>query len=159
MFQACRNFVQLCLERYYDSTIFHRVVKDFMVQCGDPTGTGTGARPGGSAATQAFATLTYAHTLPAVAGGESAFGEPFKDEFHSRLHFNHRGQVAMANSGKANDNASQARIHGAVCMRARLPVGGAERCCFRCCHSSSSRWTSAPGWIRSTPSSARRVAG
>jgi peptidyl-prolyl cis-trans isomerase SDCCAG10 len=35
------------------------------------------------------------------------FGEPFKDEFHSRLHFNHRGQVAMANS-KPNDNGSQA---------------------------------------------------
>ena len=41
--QACRNFVQLCLERYYDGTIFHRVIKDFMIQCGDPTGTGTGA--------------------------------------------------------------------------------------------------------------------
>jgi hypothetical protein len=48
--QACRNFVQLCLERYYDSTIFHRVVKEFMVQCGDPTGTGTGTRTGGGSA-------------------------------------------------------------------------------------------------------------
>ena len=43
----------------------------------------------------------------ALSGGESVFGEPFKDEFHSRLHFNHRGQVAMANS-KPNDNGSQA---------------------------------------------------
>lgn len=40
--QAVRNFVQLCLESYYDKTIFHRIIKDFMVQGGDPTGTGTG---------------------------------------------------------------------------------------------------------------------
>lgn len=37
-----RNFVQLCLEGYYNGTIFHRVIKDFMVQGGDPTGTGEG---------------------------------------------------------------------------------------------------------------------
>jgi len=41
--KACRNFVQLCLEGYYDNTIFHRIVKDFIVQGGDPTGTGFGA--------------------------------------------------------------------------------------------------------------------
>lgn len=37
-----RNFVQLCLEGYYDGCIFHRVIKDFMAQTGDPTGTGSG---------------------------------------------------------------------------------------------------------------------
>ncbi|CAL1546590.1 unnamed protein product [Lymnaea stagnalis] len=78
--KACRNFVQLCMEGYYNGTIFHRVVKDFIVQGGDPTGTG--------------------------AGGESIYGEPFKDEFHSRLRFIRRGLVAMANSGP-NDNGSQ----------------------------------------------------
>ena len=36
--QAVRNFVQLCLEGYYDGTIFHRMIKDFLVQGGDPTG-------------------------------------------------------------------------------------------------------------------------
>lgn len=40
--KAVRNFVQLCLEGYYDSTIFHRIIKDFIVQGGDPTGSGTG---------------------------------------------------------------------------------------------------------------------
>ena len=40
--KGCRNFVQLCLEGYYDNTIFHRVIKDFIVQGGDPTGTGQG---------------------------------------------------------------------------------------------------------------------
>jgi peptidyl-prolyl cis-trans isomerase SDCCAG10 len=39
---ACRNFIQLCMEGYYDNVIFHRVVKDFLVQTGDPTGTGNG---------------------------------------------------------------------------------------------------------------------
>jgi hypothetical protein len=50
--KACRNFVQLSLEGYYNGTIFHRVVKDFIVQGGDPTGTGE--------------------------GGESIYGHPFK---------------------------------------------------------------------------------
>uniref|UniRef100_A0A8C3VTG2 Spliceosome-associated protein CWC27 homolog n=1 Tax=Catagonus wagneri TaxID=51154 RepID=A0A8C3VTG2_9CETA len=78
--KACRNFIQLCLEAYYDNTIFHRVVPGFIVQGGDPTGTGT--------------------------GGESIYGGPFKDEFHSRLRFNRRGLVAMANAGP-HDNGSQ----------------------------------------------------
>ena len=79
--KACRNFVQLCLEGYYDGVIWHRVIKDFMIQTGDPTGTGR--------------------------GGESVYGEPFKDELHSRIKFNHRGQVAMANSGARDTNGSQ----------------------------------------------------
>lgn len=78
--KACRNFIQLCLEAYYDNTIFHRVVPGFIVQGGDPTGTGS--------------------------GGESIYGAPFKDEFHSRLRFNRRGLVAMANAGP-HDNGSQ----------------------------------------------------
>ncbi|XP_063068492.1 spliceosome-associated protein CWC27 homolog [Engraulis encrasicolus] len=78
--KACRNFVQLCMEGYYDGTIFHRVVPEFIVQGGDPTGTGS--------------------------GGESIYGRPFKDEFHSRLRFNRRGLVAMANAGR-HDNGSQ----------------------------------------------------
>lgn len=40
--KAVRNFVQLCLEGYYDQTIFHRIIKGFLIQGGDPTGTGTG---------------------------------------------------------------------------------------------------------------------
>merc|ERR1711915_314972 len=78
--KACRNFVQLCLEGYYDKTKFFRVVPDFIVQGGDPTNTGS--------------------------GGESIYGVPFKDEFHSRLRLVRRGLVAMANSGK-DDNGSQ----------------------------------------------------
>ncbi|KAK5822540.1 peptidyl-prolyl isomerase cwc27 [Linnemannia elongata] len=81
--KACRNFVQLCMEGYYNDTIFHRIVANFIVQGGDPEGTGM--------------------------GGESVYegGRPFADEFHSRLRFVRRGLVAMANSGVPNDNRSQ----------------------------------------------------
>ncbi|KAJ2786812.1 Peptidyl-prolyl isomerase cwc27 [Coemansia interrupta] len=78
--KACRNFIQLCLEGYYNATIFHRVVPGWIVQGGDPTGTGE--------------------------GGESVYGAPFADEFHSRLRFTRRGILAMANAGP-NDNGSQ----------------------------------------------------
>lgn len=40
--KAVRNFVQLCLEGYYDHAIFHRIINSFLVQTGDPTGTGKG---------------------------------------------------------------------------------------------------------------------
>ncbi|XP_033332178.2 spliceosome-associated protein CWC27 homolog [Megalopta genalis] len=78
--KACRNFIQLSMEGYYDNTIFHRIIKGFIAQGGDPTGTGE--------------------------GGESIYGQPFKDEFHTRLRFCRRGLLAMANAGK-DDNGSQ----------------------------------------------------
>ncbi|KAI9230905.1 MAG: cyclophilin-like domain-containing protein [Piptocephalis tieghemiana] len=78
--KACRNFIQLCLEGYYDGVIFHRIIPDFIAQTGDPTASGV--------------------------GGESVYGEPFPDEFHSRLRFNRRGLLGMASAGK-NDNGSQ----------------------------------------------------
>lgn len=78
--KTCRNFIQLCMEGYYNGTVFHRVVKGFIAQGGDPNGDGT--------------------------GGESIYGAPFKDEFHSRLRFSRRGLLAMANAGP-DDNASQ----------------------------------------------------
>ncbi|KAI9007905.1 hypothetical protein CLU79DRAFT_829608 [Phycomyces nitens] len=77
---AARNFLQLCMEGYYDNTIFHRIVPHFIIQGGDPTGTGH--------------------------GGESIYDESFPDEFHSRLRFIRRGLVGMANNGQ-NDNGSQ----------------------------------------------------
>jgi peptidyl-prolyl cis-trans isomerase SDCCAG10 len=80
---ASRNFLQHCLNGYYDGTIFHRLVPGFIIQGGDPTGTGS--------------------------GGISAInnGAPFADEFHSRLKYNRRGLLGMANSGDKNDNTSQ----------------------------------------------------
>lgn len=77
-----RNFLQLCLDGYYNGTIFHRLVPGFIIQGGDPTGTGE--------------------------GGEAIYeGGLFEDEFHTRLKFNRRGLLGMANSGRKNDNGSQ----------------------------------------------------
>lgn len=87
--KACRNFIQLCLEGYYNGTIFHRVIKGFIVQGGDPKGDGT--------------------------GGESIYGKPFQDELHSRLRFNRRGLVAMCNGGVPHDNGSQFFFTLAAC--------------------------------------------
>jgi len=79
--RACRNFLQLSMEGYYDDTVFHRLIKDFMLQGGDPTGTGN--------------------------GGESIYGKGFPDEIHSRIRFKRRGLLAMANENKSNSNHSQ----------------------------------------------------
>ncbi|MRJ48177.1 peptidylprolyl isomerase [Fundicoccus ignavus] len=73
------NFVGLAKKGYYDGIIFHRVIKDFMIQGGDPTGSGM--------------------------GGESIYGESFEDEFTPLL-FNLYGSLSMANAGP-NTNGSQ----------------------------------------------------
>lgn len=90
---ATKNFIQLCLEGYYDNTIFHRVEKNFLIQGGDPTG---------------YLDFFFFHlTLKGTGeGGESVYGAPFKDEYHSRLRFTHRGLVACASHGR-NNNGSQ----------------------------------------------------
>jgi len=78
---ACENFIGLVEKGYYNGIIFHRVIKDFIIQAGDPTGTG--------------------------AGGESIWGDrPFADEFSDKLQFDKPGVLAMANSGP-DTNKSQ----------------------------------------------------
>ena len=79
--KSCRNFIQHCLNKYYNGCIFFKIFKNFMIQTGDPTNTGN--------------------------GGESIYSEDFRDELHSRLKFSHRGIVAMANKNKPNTNGSQ----------------------------------------------------
>ncbi len=78
--KACENFTALVKKGYYDGIIFHRVIKNFMIQGGDPTGTGR--------------------------GGESKWGTPFKDEFKPNVVFDKPYYLAMANAGR-NTNGSQ----------------------------------------------------
>ena len=78
--KACENFEALVEKGYYNGLIFHRVIPGFMIQSGDPTGTG--------------------------AGGSSIWGKPFADEFKKDVTFDRKGLLAMANSGPGT-NGSQ----------------------------------------------------
>eukprot|EP00271_Cylindrocystis_brebissonii_P014475 TRINITY_DN35826_c0_g1_i1.p1 TRINITY_DN35826_c0_g1~~TRINITY_DN35826_c0_g1_i1.p1 ORF type:complete len:161 (+),score=23.72 TRINITY_DN35826_c0_g1_i1:200-682(+) len=78
--KTCRNFTELSRRGYYNGTKFHRVIKDFMVQGGDPTGTGR--------------------------GGESIYGAKFEDEISKDLKHTGAGILSMANAGP-NTNGSQ----------------------------------------------------
>lgn len=98
--KTVENFIKLAEQHYYDGVIFHRVIPDFMIQGGDPTGTGR--------------------------GGESAFGKPFEDEFSDEL-FNFTGALSMANAGP-HTNGSQFFIvtnrHLAKEMVAEMEMAG-----------------------------------
>ena len=78
--KTCENFTKLIEKGYYDGIIFHRVIPQFMIQGGDPTGTGM--------------------------GGESAWGGTFEDEVTPAVKFDKKGILAMANAGP-NTNGSQ----------------------------------------------------
>lgn len=79
--RSCYNLAALAHAGYYNGTIFHRIVRDFMVQGGDPTGTGR--------------------------GGESIYGNKFEDEITRNLKHTGAGVVAMANTGQKDTNGSQ----------------------------------------------------
>ncbi|KAG8423136.1 Peptidyl-prolyl isomerase cwc27 [Metarhizium acridum] len=103
---TCRNFLQHSLDGYYDGTIFHRLVPNFILQGGDPTGTGNGGESiydGG-----AFGGDLDPWPMDERRGKNAGpTGINFKDEFHSRLKFNRRGLLGMANEGRADTNGSQ----------------------------------------------------
>lgn len=103
---TCRNFLQHCLDGYYDNTIFHRLVPGFILQGGDPTGTGNG---GESIYDQgAFSGDLDPWPMDQRRGKNAGpAGVNFKDEFHSRLKFNRRGLLGMANESAPDTNGSQ----------------------------------------------------
>lgn len=78
--KTVENFVRLIDKKYYDGVTFHRVIPGFMIQGGDPTGSGN--------------------------GGDSIYGGDFGDEFRDNLKFTKKGLLAMANRGP-NTNTSQ----------------------------------------------------
>ena len=78
--KTCENFATLAKKGYYDGVTFHRVIKEFMIQGGDPTGTGC--------------------------GGESCWGGTFEDECDPNVSFDKKGLIAMANAGPGT-NGSQ----------------------------------------------------
>ncbi|KAJ2890693.1 hypothetical protein GGI21_003355 [Coemansia aciculifera] len=78
--KTCKNFCELAGKRYYDGVLFHRIIPGFMIQGGDPTGTGR--------------------------GGQSIFGGKFEDEITKKLKHTGAGILSMANSGP-NTNGSQ----------------------------------------------------
>ena len=80
---TCRNFLQHILDGYYDSTPFHRVVPGFVIQGGDPTGTGDGGQ-------NIYDDREFERDPKT--GDKVIFG----DELHSRLKFNRRGLLGMA---------------------------------------------------------------
>ncbi|MBC7473821.1 MAG: peptidylprolyl isomerase [Candidatus Sericytochromatia bacterium] len=91
--KTVENFVTLINQHYYDGIIFHRVIDNFVIQGGDPTGLGN--------------------------GGQSSFGHAFEDEFSENVKFDKVGLLAMANSG-VNTNASQFFITLSVAQTSQL---------------------------------------
>jgi peptidyl-prolyl cis-trans isomerase-like 1 len=78
--KTCHNFSTLAQRKYFDGLVFHRIIPNFMIQGGDPTGTGR--------------------------GGSSIYGEKFEDEIDPSLKHTGAGILSMANSGP-NTNGSQ----------------------------------------------------
>lgn len=91
---TCRNFLQHCLDGTYNGVIFHRIAAGFVIQTGDPTGTGEG----GENIFEDDEFEVYDEKWARVTGREKGERIKFGDEVHSRLKFNRRGLVGMAKS-------------------------------------------------------------
>jgi cyclophilin family peptidyl-prolyl cis-trans isomerase len=106
--KTCRNFLELARIGYYNGTVFHRIIRDFMIQGGDPTGIYRilllSLRPSCVHSVGSNADLT--NGIGTGRGGESIYGGKFEDEIRSDLKHTGAGILSMANSGP-NTNGSQ----------------------------------------------------
>ncbi|KAJ5179357.1 hypothetical protein N7492_002567 [Penicillium capsulatum] len=85
---TCKNFLQHCKDNYYAGTIFHRIAPDFVIQGGDPTGTGSGG-------TSIYEYPEFEYDPEARDPNEKIV---LRDELHSRLRYTRRGMLGMAKS-------------------------------------------------------------
>lgn len=113
--KTCRNFAELARRGYYNDTVFHRIIPDFMLQGGDPTGTGICIcihldifKNHLSESVKAITPITFlfVYLWFEGRGGESIYGKNFEDEIHSDLKHSGAGILSMANAGP-NTNGSQ----------------------------------------------------
>ncbi|KAF3554276.1 hypothetical protein F2Q69_00011161 [Brassica cretica] len=88
--RTCRNFVELSRRGYYDNVLFHRIIKDFIVQGGDPTGTGR--------------------------GGQSIYGSKFEDEIKPELKHTGAGILSMANAGPNTNGKYRSEVSIAIAV-------------------------------------------
>ena len=95
--KAVENFITHAKNGYYNGIIFHRVIKDFMIQGGDPTGTGM--------------------------GGESIWGRSFEDEFTPELH-NLCGALSMANVGPCTNGSQFFIVHASTAPESMIEQMG-----------------------------------
>ena len=95
--KAVENFITHAKNGYYNGIIFHRVIKDFMIQGGDPTGTGM--------------------------GGESIWGRSFEDEFTPELH-NLCGALSMANAGPCTNGSQFFIVHASTAPESMIEQMG-----------------------------------
>lgn len=91
--KSVENFIGLAEKGYYNGITFHRIIADFMIQGGDPTGTGC--------------------------GGESIWGQPFEDEFSDEL-YSLRGSLSMANAGPGTNGSQFFIVQKGPCEKAEL---------------------------------------
>ncbi|KAG6475753.1 hypothetical protein ZIOFF_064982 [Zingiber officinale] len=121
--KTCRNFVELSRRGYYDNVKFHRIIKDFIVQGGDPTGTGRGGE-----SIYGLVTVLISSGCRGRLSDGHCYTPKFEDEIKPELKHTGAGILSMANAGP-NTNGSQFFITLAPCQ----PLDGKHTIFGRVC--------------------------
>lgn len=117
---TCQNFLKLSEKGYYDGTIFHRVINNFMIQGGPHRTLTHSGRHGDQWRRFGVALLHVLFLFPSLLlgdptgtgrGGESIYGRPFEDECTNALRHTGAGILSMANAGKNTNKSRQTNRH------------------------------------------------